>query len=124
MGWGVWTPHSVLKAASVSPRCILWGLSPWAQLFLATFTPGSPPLAGSSEMRRGDGTSPMGFFCSFPPTRAGTREVLPLHGSGLVPWDGVPQGVRAMLKMRVGALQVIKYPSPSFSAREDQAEEG
>lgn len=37
---------------------------------------------------------------------------------------GEPQGVEAMLKVRVGALQVTKYPSPSFPAGEGQAGEG
>lgn len=34
------------------------------------------------------------------------------------------QGVRPVVNMRVGALQVTKYPSPSFPAGEGQAREG
>lgn len=40
-GGGVWTPHPVLKPVSLLPRCISWGLPPWAQPLLATFTPGA-----------------------------------------------------------------------------------
>lgn len=34
------------------------------------------------------------------------------------------QGVQMVLEVRVGALQVTKYPSPSFPASEGKAREG
>lgn len=43
---------------------------------------------------------------------------------GATAGGGRGQGVRPIVNVRVGALQVTKYPSPSFPAGEGQAREG
>ena len=93
-GGGLDTPPCA-EGCVPAPLVHLAGAAPMGTAIPGHLHPRNPPLAGSLETWRGDAASPMVFSCFFPSPGAGTREVLPYHGTDLVPLQGgEPQVVR------------------------------